>query len=140
MEQLISARVTTDVITVEMFNGEIANLATGAIVTFSGVVRNHDHGRDVSSLEYEAHPDAQTILLKVANEIAAKYSVQAVCVAHRHGLIPMGESALIAVVSSAHRQDAFAACSELVDEVKNQIPIWKHQVFVDGTDEWVNSA
>jgi molybdopterin synthase catalytic subunit len=112
----------------------------GAIVTFSGDVRDNDHGRDVASLEYEAHPTAQNLLEKVAGEIAARHEVLSVAVAHRHGPIPIGESALVAAVSAKHRKAAFDACADLVDEVKVQIPIWKHQVFADGTDEWVNCA
>jgi molybdopterin synthase catalytic subunit len=112
----------------------------GAIVTFSGDVRDNDHGRDVASLEYEAHPTAQNLLEKVAGEIAARHEVLSVAVAHRHGPIPIGESALVAAVSAKHRKAAFDACADLVDEVKAQIPIWKHQVFADGTDEWVNCA
>jgi molybdopterin synthase catalytic subunit len=112
----------------------------GAIVTFSGDVRDNDHGRDVASLEYEAHPTAQNLLEKVASEIAARHEVLSVAVAHRHGPIPIGESALVAAVAAKHRKAAFEACADLVDEVKAQIPIWKHQVFADGTDEWVNCA
>jgi molybdopterin synthase catalytic subunit len=112
----------------------------GAIVTFSGDVRDNDHGRDVASLEYEAHPTAQNLLEKVAGEIAARHEVLSVAVAHRHGPIPIGESALVAAVAAKHRKAAFEACADLVDEVKAQIPIWKHQVFADGTDEWVNCA
>jgi molybdopterin synthase catalytic subunit len=103
-------------------------------------VRDNDHGRDVASLEYEAHPTAQNLLEKVAGEIAARHEVLSVAVAHRHGPIPIGESALVAAVSAKHRKAAFDACADLVDEVKAQIPIWKHQVFADGTDEWVNCA
>jgi molybdopterin synthase catalytic subunit len=103
-------------------------------------VRDNDHGRDVASLEYEAHPTAQNLLEKVAGEIAARHEVLSVAVAHRHGPIPIGESALVAAVAAKHRKAAFEACADLVDEVKAQIPIWKHQVFADGTDEWVNCA
>ncbi len=69
-----------------------------------------------------------------------RHDVVAVAVAHRHGLIPIGESALVAAASARHRQQAFEACVELVEETKKRIPIWKHQVFDDGTDEWVNCA
>lgn len=112
----------------------------GAVVTFSGDVRDNDHGREVFSLSYEAHPSAQALLEKVANQVAAQFDVVSVAVAHRHGDIAIGEAALVAVVSAKHRNAAFDACSALVDEVKSQIPIWKHQVFSDGTDEWVNCA
>jgi molybdopterin synthase catalytic subunit len=132
--------VTTDVILVSELAAAVRSNTAGAIVTFSGDVRDNDHGRDVASLEYEAHPTAQNLLEKVASEIAARHEVLSVAVAHRHGPIPIGESALVAAVAAKHRKAAFEACADLVDEVKAQIPIWKHQVFADGTDEWVNCA
>jgi molybdopterin synthase catalytic subunit len=128
------------VILVSELAAAVRSNTAGAIVTFSGDVRDNDHGRDVASLEYEAHPTAQNLLEKVASEIAARHEVLSVAVAHRHGPIPIGESALVAAVAAKHRKAAFEACADLVDEVKAQIPIWKHQVFADGTDEWVNCA
>lgn len=140
MANVARALVTTDVILVSELAAAVRSNTAGAIVTFSGDVRDNDHGRDVASLEYEAHPTAQNLLEKVASEIADRHEVLSVAVAHRHGPIPIGESALVAAVSAKHRKAAFDACADLVDEVKAQIPIWKHQVFADGTDEWVNCA
>jgi molybdopterin synthase catalytic subunit len=140
MANVARAFVTTDVILVSELSAAVRSNTAGAIVTFSGDVRDNDHGREVSSLEYEAHPTAQNLLEKVASEIASRHEVLSVAVAHRHGPIPIGESALVAAVSAKHRKAAFDACADLVDEVKAQIPIWKHQVFADGTDEWVNCA
>ena len=140
MSKVAHVSVTTDVISVAQLADLVQTRVAGAVVTFSGDVRDNDHGRSVTSLEYEAHPSAQSILEKVAAQIAEKFDIEALAVAHRHGPIAIGESALVACVSAKHRAAAFAACSELVDEVKNQIPIWKHQVFADGTDEWVNCA
>lgn len=140
MTTVAGAFVTTDVISVSDLAASVRTNVSGAVVTFSGDVRDNDHGRAVATLEYEAHPTAQRLLEKVAQEVASRHDVLSVAVAHRHGPIPIGESALIAAVAAKHRQAAFAACTELVDEVKAQIPIWKHQVFTDGTDEWVNCA
>ena len=112
----------------------------GAVVTFSGNVRDHDHGRSVASLTYEGHPTAQAVLADVAQEIAERFDVIALAVAHRVGPIAMGEAALVAAVATAHRGEAFAACQALVDLTKEKLPVWKHQVFTDGTDEWVNCA
>ena len=112
----------------------------GAVVTFSGDVRDHDHGRSVARLEYEGHPTAAAVLAQVAQAVAERHDVIAVAVMHRVGSLAIGDSALVAAVSSAHRKEAFAACADLVDEVKAQLPVWKHQVFTDGTDEWVNCA
>lgn len=114
--------------------------AAGATVSFSGVVRNHDGGRSVTALEYQVHPSAAAVVAEVAAEIAAAPGVIAVAVTHRYGHLGIGDVALAAAVSAAHRREAFEACSLLVDEVKKRIPIWKRQVFTDGTDEWVGSA
>ncbi len=140
MAQVAHVVVTTDPITVAELISAVTSPVAGATVSFSGDVRDNDHGRSVASLSYEAHPTAQAILEKVAAEVASRHDVEAVAVAHRHGPIAIGEAALVAAVSAKHRGPAFAALTELVDEVKAQIPIWKHQVFTDGTDEWVNCA
>ena len=116
----------------------VADPRAGAVVTFQGVVRDHDHGRGVTLLEYEGHPSAAAVLREVADEIAADPEVYAVAVSHRVGTLKIGDVALVAAVSTAHRAAAFAACARLVDEAKARLPIWKHQVFADGGDEWVN--
>ncbi|MFV2102227.1 molybdenum cofactor biosynthesis protein MoaE [Micromonospora sp. LOL_024] len=116
----------------------VADRRAGAVVSFAGVVRDHDHGRPVTNLEYEGHPSAEKLLREVADEIADDPDVYAVAVSHRVGPLAIGDIALAAAVSTAHRATAFAACARLVDEVKARLPIWKRQVFADGTDEWVN--
>ncbi|MEV4345347.1 molybdenum cofactor biosynthesis protein MoaE [Actinoplanes sp. NPDC049596] len=116
----------------------VTDVRAGAVVSFQGVVRDHDHGRGVTLLEYEGHPSAAAVLREVAEEIAADPDVYAVAVSHRVGTLAIGDVALVAAVSTAHRAAAFAACARLVDEAKARLPIWKRQVFTDGTDEWVN--
>jgi molybdopterin synthase catalytic subunit len=118
----------------------VGSAAAGAVVTFSGDVRDTDHGRAVAHLDYEAHPSAATVIADVAAEVAQRHDVIAVAVLHRVGPLRIGDCALAAAVSAAHRGTAFAACSDLVDTVKERLPVWKHQVFTDGTDEWVNCA
>lgn len=130
--------VTTDPLDLAAHEAAVADRRAGAVVSFQGVVRDHDHGRPVSRLEYEGHPDAVDVLRKVAAEIAADPDVYAVAVSHRVGELKIGDVALVAAVSTAHRAAAFAACARLVDEAKARLPIWKRQVFGDGTDEWVN--
>jgi molybdopterin synthase catalytic subunit len=110
----------------------------GADVTFCGVVRDSDHGRRVVELEYSSYPTAERVLREVAEEIAAEDSVIAVAVSHRIGLLAVGDVALVASVTAAHRKQAFESCQRLVDQAKARLPIWKRQVFADGTDEWVN--
>jgi len=119
---------------------EAVSAATGAVVTFSGDVRNHDGGRAVISLDYEAHPSASEVLAVVAAEIVSEYPLQTLIIEHRYGSLAIGDTALGVAAASAHRKDAFAACSAAVDRVKEKLPMWKHQFFKDGTDEWVNSA
>jgi molybdopterin synthase catalytic subunit len=119
----------------------VDHAAAGAVVTFAGVVRDHDGGRAVRGLEYSAHPTAGKVVAQVANEVAARAAgVRAIAVSHRIGPLGIGDVALACAVAADHRKEAFAACAELVDEVKRLLPVWKHQLFADGTDEWVGSA
>ncbi|HVQ94769.1 MAG TPA: molybdenum cofactor biosynthesis protein MoaE [Mycobacteriales bacterium] len=116
----------------------VGRAGAGAAVLFAGVVRDHDHGRSVVELEYVAHPTAEDVLRSCLAEVAADPLVHAVAVSHRVGILHIGDAALVAAVSAAHRGEAFAACERLVDLVKLRLPVWKRQVFTDGTDEWVN--
>jgi molybdopterin synthase catalytic subunit len=114
--------------------------SAGASVLFTGIVRNHDHGRTVSGLSYSAHPSAEQVLESVVATILADHpDVISVFAHHRVGELAIGDLALVASVSSAHRAAAFTACEDLVELIKARVPIWKHQVFADGTTEWVNS-
>jgi molybdopterin synthase catalytic subunit len=132
--------LTTDVLDVAAHEAAVAHPAAGAVVSFAGVVRDHDHGRGVTRLVYEAHPTAEAVLAEVAAEIAKDPLVYAVAVSHRIGELGVGDIALAAAVSTSHRGSAFEICARLVDEVKARLPVWKHQLFTDGTDEWVNAA
>ena len=108
----------------------------GALVTFRGVVRNHDHGLAVVSLEYSAHPDAARFLEDCCRTIATETGLR-VAAAHRIGPLVVGDVALVAAVSAAHRGEAFSACERLVDLIKQTVPIWKRQHLADGATEWV---
>lgn len=117
----------------------VARSAAGAVVSFSGVVRDHDGGRGVHALEYSSHPGAGDVITRVASQVAAAHpEAYAMAVSHRIGPLAIGDSALACAVSAAHRAEAFAACAALVDEVKLQLPIWKRQQLADGSEEWVN--
>jgi molybdopterin synthase catalytic subunit len=135
---VVFAQVVDAVLDLGVHEEAVVDPRAGAVVTFQGVVRDHDAGRGVASLEYEGHPSAEAVLREVAEEIAADPAVYAVAVSHRIGALKIGDIALIAAVSTAHRSAGFAACAKLVDEAKARLPIWKRQVFTDGTDEWVN--
>ena len=140
MGTVVLAGISEDVLSVEAHSAAVADPAAGATVTFTGMVRDHDGGRSVTVLEYQGHPTAARLVAEVAAEIAGRDGVIAVAVTHRVGTLGIGDIAVVAAVSSAHRGTAFAACGDLIDEVKKRIPVWKRQVFVDGTDEWVGSA
>ena len=104
---------------------------------FVGAVRGQDGGRPVTDLGYSAHPSALDELRTVVGEVAAAHDVVAVAAAHRVGDLAVGDLAVVVAVSCAHRGEAFVACRALIDELKSRVPIWKHQVFADGDEEWV---
>ncbi|GAA1940632.1 molybdenum cofactor biosynthesis protein MoaE [Amycolatopsis minnesotensis] len=134
------AQVTEAQLSVDEHAHLVDDRSAGAVVTFGGVVRDHDGGMTVRTLYYEGHPSAGDVLARVVAEVAGRSSgVRAVAVSHRLGALEIGDVALACAVAADHRGDAFAACAELVDEVKARLPVWKHQHFADGTDEWVNS-
>jgi molybdopterin synthase catalytic subunit len=126
---------------VDEVRNAIADPAAGGEVLFVGTVRDHDTGHGVTGLSYSAHPSAEMELRRVAEAIAAKYpDVIALAAVHRTGDLAVGDLAVVAGVSCAHRAEAFHACHALIDELKATVPIWKHQRFTDGSDEWVGSA
>lgn len=118
--------------------GLVSDERAGATVTFTGVVRNHDHGRAVTGIEYVGHPSADAVIAEIAAEFTGREGVHAIAVEHRIGALAVGDLALVAAVSASHRAQAFSTCSELVDRVKEKLPIWKRQLFTDGTAEWSN--
>lgn len=126
-------------ISVAALEPEVLTDECGAVVTFSGVIRDHDGGRGVASLHYEAHPLADTQIAEVAADISERHPAVRLSVVHRVGSLAIGDVALAAVVASAHRKDSFRACDELIDEVKARVAIWKHQHFSDGDEEWVGA-
>ena len=141
MTTVVRADLTEHTILLSEHEALVAHEAAGAVVGFAGVVRDHDGGRTVTRLEYSAHPTAQQTLAEVAAEIAADcHGVRAIAVSHRIGVLQIGDPALVAAVAADHREAAFETCSRLVDTVKARLPVWKHQFFADGSDEWVNSA
>jgi molybdopterin synthase catalytic subunit len=133
----IIARVVDRPLSVAEHEDAVADKAAGAVVSFAGVVRDHDGGRGVTELEYVGHPTAEEVLTEIAADFAARPELHAVAVSHRIGMLGIGDVALACAVSAAHRGEAFAACAALVDEVKHRLPIWKRQVFSDGEEEWV---
>jgi len=137
--RLVAVRDTA--LSVDEVRTAIADPAAGGEVLFVGTVRDNDAEKGVTALSYSAHPSAEQELRRVAGGIVAKYpDAIGVAAVHRTGDLAVGDLAVIVGVSCAHRAEAFHACHALIDELKAVIPVWKHQRFTDGTDEWVGSA
>jgi molybdopterin synthase catalytic subunit len=134
------AEVRDTPLSVDEVHNAVADPSAGGIALFSGAVRNHDRGRDVQRLGYSAHPSAAAELRRVCEKITADFDVTAIAAVHRLGPLEIGELAVVVAVASPHRAEAFTACRALIDELKQTVPVWKHQVFGDGGSEWVNSA
>ena len=140
MPELVYAVVTDVPVHIQELSKLVANPHSGAVVTFCGDVRDHDGGKEVASLLYEIHPSAPEQIKLITESIMGRFEIEKVAIAHRYGDIAIGETAFAVAVSAAHRQAAFDACAAIVDDVKAKLPIWKHQKFTDGSDEWVNCA
>ena len=163
--EIVHAVLSAEPISVEQAIAAVDSDTAGAVVSFSGVVRNHDGGKQVSRLSYSAHPTAHQVMADVVAGLVAEHSVPAgnqaldgspaagaagaderrhqpvrIWAAHRIGMLEIGDPALVCAVSAAHRGQAFAVCAELVDRIKAQVPIWKEQFFADGTVEWVGAG
>jgi molybdopterin synthase catalytic subunit len=117
----------------------LADATAGGLTLFVGRVRDHDGGRAVDGLDYSAHPSALDRLREVCERVAAQYDVQGIAAVHRTGPLAIGDIAVIVATGSSHRDEAFRASRALIDTLKAEVPIWKHQRFSDGTDEWVGS-
>jgi molybdopterin synthase catalytic subunit len=113
--------------------------ASGGLTLFVGRVRDHDGGKGVVGLDYSAHPTAADRLREVCERVAAAYDVHGVAAVHRVGSLGIGDVAVVVATTSSHRGDAFAASRALIDTLKAEVPIWKHQRFGDGTEEWVGT-
>ncbi len=117
----------------------VSDAAAGGVTIFVGNVRDHDENKSVTGLEYSAHPTALTQMTDVAEEVAREYDVLAVAAVHRVGKLAIGDAAVVVATAAAHRGEAFEASRALIDRLKERVPIWKHQLFADGTDEWVGT-
>jgi molybdopterin synthase catalytic subunit len=135
--RVVLAEVVETPLDVAAHAAAVADPAAGAVVTFTGVVRDNDHGRAVAAIEYTAHPTAARVIAEVAEEVARRSTAEALAVSHRLGELQVGDLAIVVAVSGVHRGEAFQAAAQLVEEVKHRLPVWKRQVFDDGTEEWV---
>jgi molybdopterin synthase catalytic subunit len=139
--RVVRAALTDQPILLAEHEELVRHRAAGAVVGFVGAIRDHDGGRQVLKLEYSAHPSAADVIAEVVADVATQsVGVRAVAASHRIGILHVGEAALVVAVAADHRHAAFDTCAQLVDAIKERLPVWKHQFFADGSDEWVGSA
>jgi len=119
---------------------EVADTRAGAIATFQGTVRSQSRGRDVIALEYEAYSEmAEKVMAEIAAEVKARYELCEVAITHRLGRIEIGEVSVATAVSAPHRQDALAACKDVIDALKERVPLWKKELY-EGDEEWIGRS
>jgi molybdopterin synthase catalytic subunit len=117
----------------------VAGPGIGGTAVFIGAVRDYDQGRGVTELGYSAHPSATATLRSVAENVASAHPGVLLAAVHRVGDLQVGDLAVVVAAAAAHRGEAFSAARALIDDLKAQVPIWKHQRFGDGTAEWVGA-
>ncbi|MBF4160703.1 molybdenum cofactor biosynthesis protein MoaE [Nocardioides acrostichi] len=117
----------------------VADEGAGGETVFVGRVRDHDGGKGVVGLEYSAHPTALARLREVCDQVASRQQVHALAAVHRTGTLTIGDIAVVVAASASHRGEAFDAARDLIDTLKAEVPIWKHQRFDDGQEEWVGT-
>lgn len=135
--EIVLCDVRDSALSVDELLAAVRHPECGGISLFVGVVRDHDHGESVSALDYSAHPSVVETLRSVCEEVAARHEVARLGAVHRVGHLVIGDLAVVAAASAPHRGEAFEACRDLIDTLKSRVPIWKHQQFTDGSDEWV---
>lgn len=131
------ARITDAPLSVDRLLDLVREPSVGGIALFIGVVRDHDDGAGVSSLDYTEHPTAEPELARCAEETAVDHDIVALAVEHRVGHLEVGDLAVVIAVGAAHRGPALAACAHLINTLKATVPIWKEQRFTSGSASWV---
>lgn len=133
-------RLTREVIDLAVAEATLHDPVAGGIVTFAGTVRNHNHGRQVLYLEYEAYEEmAQAQLERIGEEMRRRWPLAKATLIHRVGRLEIGEVAVFVGAAAAHRDAAFEACRWGIDTVKLDVPIWKRECFVGG-EVWVDQC
>jgi molybdopterin synthase catalytic subunit len=132
--------LTTAPISLDALCAGVAAPECGGLATFQGLVRNHHEGREVLGIEYSAYDEmAETVCASIVGEAETRWPVR-IGLLHRVGELQVGDVAVAIVAAGAHRDEAFAACRYVIEEVKRRVPIWKRERFADGTEEWVESG
>ena len=116
----------------------IRSEAHGAVLTFEGTVRDHNEGASISAIEYDAYPEmALEVLGRIRDEVEARFPGCRLALAHRTGLLELGEASVVVACGAPHRREAFAACRLAMDRIKESLPIWKHERTTDGDERWL---
>lgn len=133
-------RITTDPIDAQALIAAVQTPADGAVCVFYGVVREDSRNKKVRFLEYDAYPEmAEKKMREILDEVRQRWPEQKAAIVHRIGKMGIGEASVIIAVGSPHRAESFEACHYVIDRVKEEVPIWKKEVFTDG-EEWVESV
>ena len=131
-------KITDEIITETQVREVVESPEAGAVVLFLGTVRNNTDGRQVKHLEYDAYtPMAERKMAEIGQEILEKWGIKHVAIIHRIGKLEIGEVSVAVGVASPHRKDGFEACKYAMDRLKQIVPIWKREVWLDGDAEWV---
>lgn len=131
--------ISDEPLSVDSVLASLEDPTAGGLVLFVGRVRDHDGGQGVTGLSYSAHPSALERLQDVCDRVAGEYDVTGVAAVHRVGDLDIGDLAVVVATTAGHRGSSFEASRALIDTLKAEVPIWKHQRFADGSDEWVGS-
>jgi molybdopterin synthase catalytic subunit len=137
MGQVRLVALRSDPLSVDEVLAAVAGPTFGGTAVFVGTVRDHDGGQGVADLEYTAHPSAVDRMTEVAERAADRYDDVAVAAVHRVGRLAVGDLAVVVAAAAPHRDRAFEVGRGLIDELKHEVPNWKHQTFADGSQEWV---
>jgi MoaE-MoaD fusion protein len=130
-------RVQSEPLDLATVVAQVADPAAGAIATFIGTTRDHNRGRAVTHLEYDAYPEmAEAEMAKIATAVSERHGAAKVAMVHRTGHVPIGEASVIIAVSAPHRGAAMDACREAIDTLKQTVPVWKKEIF-EGGEEWI---
>ena len=132
-----SFRLTAEPLALAAVVDEVRSERAGAIATFIGTTRVESRGRSVEHLDYEAYEGmAERVMAEIAAALKARYDVCEIAIHHRTGRVDIGEASVVIAVSAPHRQDALAACKDAIDTLKEQVPLWKKEVY-EGGEEWI---
>ncbi len=131
-------RVAADALDPEALRALLTDARAGALVVFEGRARDHHEGKAVLKLSYEAYaPMAEKELARLRDQAIARFGLTGCAIHHRVGEVPLTEAAVLVATASAHRAEAFRAAAWAMDEIKDKVPIWKREAYLDGTEAWV---